>query len=254
MARFCVISYVHNEPFHFPMWMAHYAQIFNPADIYVINNNCSDKSFELVQNQYGFQEIQFKTQFNHDFFLLQGFLQQKLQDLLQKYDGVYVAEADELLFHAKGLLWAGDFYMSIPVDAIRCIGYEPVHDYFGGESSIVEDQPILRQRRLWRDYNYMRKAVFLKKPINYFEHMHTFDESYSICDYQLMLIHTKLIDYKRLFIRNQKTLSEGNFAPRTLETNFGWQNRVANQKDFDKFFKDAVRQSVEIPARYKTLF
>lgn len=236
------------------MWMAHYAQIFDSQDIFVINNNCSDNSFQLVQKKYDFKEIEFKSKFNHDFILLQDFLLQNLSELLETYDGVYVAEADELLFHPDGLIKAADFYMTLPVDAVRCIGYEPVHDFFGGEASIVESQPILRQRKLWRDYHYMRKAVFLKKPISYFEHMHTFDQTYPICDYRLMLIHTKLVDYKRLFVRNQKTLAEGNFAPRTLEINFGWQNRVENQKDFDNFFKDAIKQSVEIPPRYKTLF
>lgn len=233
------------------MWMTHYAQIFSCDNIFVINNNNTDDSFEKTKFNYPFEEIIFSTQFNHDFFAIEDFLFKKMQELLLKYDGVFVAEADELLFHPDGLLNAAEFYMKLPVDVVRCLGYEPVHNFFVGEPSFIQGQPILSQRKLWRDSHYMRKPVFLKKPIRYFHNMHNFDESFSIADYKLTLIHTKMLDYKHLFVRNQKTLSEANFAPQTLDVNFGWQNRIKSQTEFDAFFKTAIQQSVAIPEKYR---
>jgi hypothetical protein len=61
----------------------------------------------------------------------------------------------------------------------------------------------------------------------------------------------KMIDYKKMFIRNQNSLREGNFRPEILATNFGWQNRILSQRDFDNFFKTALARCVEIPKKFK---
>jgi hypothetical protein len=251
--KFCIMTYVHNEPFHFPNWMKWYSSIFYAKDIFVINNNSNDGSFEEVQASYSFNTIKFDTKHNHDFISMQSFLYDQLAEKLKSYAGVFVAECDEILYHPDGLLKAASFYMSLPTEAVRSSGYEPVHDYFGGEPDLDESKPWLAQRAMWQDVYYMRKPVFIKKPIKYFDLMHDYDGKISLSDNRLALIHMKMIDYKKMLERNWKTMAEGNFKPEIHKEKFGWQNRISDQSDFDIYFKDNLARCTPIPKRFKNV-
>ena len=83
--------------------------------------------------------------------------------------------------------------------------------------------------------------------------MHNFDQSFTIMDTQLLLVHLKLIDYKKLYERNQKTLVESNFSPETISENKGWQNRIPNKEEFDKYFTQNLNKTTMIPEKYKII-
>lgn len=251
MSDVAIITYVHNEPFHLDKWLQHYSQSFDGQDIYVIDNNGTDGSIQQAQRKYTFNTLELKTQFNHDFQEIRPFVRSTLDRLFTKYQGIFIAESDEFLHHPQGLVNIARFYRTLPVDAIRCIGYEPVHDYFNGEPAVEQEAPLLQQRRIWREAPWMRKPVYLNKSLDYFAYMQIFDAAHPIADYQLTLVHTKFIDYQLMWERNQKTLAEGNFGPETLQYNMGWQNRIDSQELFDGIWLDAIKNSVPIPDKFK---
>lgn len=249
----CLLSYVHNEPFFFPIFLRYYSQIFEPQDIYIISNNNDYEFMYELQKNYLFTRIDLKTEYNHDFTAIHQEVNKQFAILFAKYKFVFLLECDEILYHSDGLLSACKFYERLPMPAIRCMGFEPVHDYLNGESTIDPSLPLLKQRKLWWDTKYFRKPVCLKQPIDYWYNMHNYDNNYHLIDAKLKLIHLKMIDYDVLWKRNEEALKEGNFSPETLESGKGWQNRICNKLEFDKYFSQALHFCEPIPEEYKNI-
>jgi hypothetical protein len=248
---FCLLTYTSNEHFFFPIWHKYYTQLFDSQDIYIINNNPKDNLVEDLA--LGCNIERFFTGFNQDFYEIFSFVGSKLIPLLEKYKGIYIAESDEILHHPLGLATAAEVYLDKGFDTVRALGYEPIHDFFGGEPQINENLPLLTQRKKWREAPHMRKIVFMAKPIDFYWNMHNFDDKYSFADYQLKNIHLKLIDYAQLHQRNSNAIKEKNFNPEMVEKKFNWQNRIENSGDFDGMFKHAASMSFEIPDRLKNI-
>lgn len=249
----CLLTYVHDEHFFFPIFLKYYTKIFNPEDIFVVENNCENSFIYNYRKKFLFNNFVFNTKFNHDFTAINQELTRLMRILLDQYYSVYLAECDEILYHPNGLIQAAKKYFKWPQKVIRCLGYEPIHDIQNNESALNPDLSLLKQRKLWWDNNYFRKPVFIKEPIDYWNNMHNFDEAYPTIDTQLMLIHLKMIDYDVLYARNQKTLLEGNFHPETLTLKKGWQNRIEKKEQFDSFFTENVCKCVPIPEKYKII-
>lgn len=250
--KFCILTLVQNEDFFLPIWLSYYTKIFSKDDVYVINNNGDDMSFEQAQKNFEFQPLELKTQYNQDLHSAYQFVEDTIKQLLTKYSGVFLAESDEILFHPNGLKDAAYFYLDLPITAIRCCAYDIFHDHLHNEPNIDINKPLLKQRKFWFESPHMRKPVFTKEPIVYKECLHNFDEIYTIADYQLTLIHLKLIDYYKLLERNNKTLQRGNFSPISVEERIGWQNRL-DKDEFDRMFNDKLNQLREIPEKYLSI-
>lgn len=231
--------------------MKYYTKVFNPEDIFVVENNCEHNFIYNYRKIFLFNSFLFNTNFNHEFTAINQELTRLMSDLLKEYHSVYLAECDEILYHPDGLLHAAKKYIKWPQKVIRCLGYEPIHDIQNQESALNPDLPLLKQRKLWWDNYYFRKPVFIKEPIDYWNNMHNFDETYPTIDSQLMLIHLKMIDYDVLYDRNQKTLLEGNFCPNSILLRKGWQNRIEQKHEFNSYFNENINKCVTIPEKYK---
>lgn len=249
----CLLSYTHNEHFFLPIFLRYYSQFFPPEDIYIIENNSSDDFVYDLQRKYLFSRLIHNTQYQNDFISINSKLTETMQLLLSKYKGIYLAESDEIIFHQEGFKKATQSYIRLPFSAIRCLGFEPIHDYTNKEPPIDPFKPLLQQRKLGWDNHYCRKPVFVKHPISYWENMHNFDETYNFIDSKLLLIHLKMIDYDILWDRNQKTITKANFHPDSIITGKGWQNRIENKKEFDNFFSMNLRKCDVIPEKYKNI-
>jgi hypothetical protein len=252
MKKACLLTYTHNESFFFPIWIKYYSAIFDPSDIYVVNHNGTDGTVEREQNKHLFNRIDLQTHYNHDFVLVHDFIQKKSAELLEDYQGIFLAETDEILYHPLGLLEATDFFLSLPVDVVRTLGYEPIHDK-ATENSIVDDVPLLLQRKWWCETTYMRKPAFYKSVIHYWDNMHNYDENYTLIDARFKLIHLKMIDYDVMYNRNCQALSEGNFSPYNLENKVGWQNRIETKEEFDKFYEEYSSNRKKIPEKFRNI-
>ncbi len=244
----CLLSYTSNEDFFFPIWHKYYSKIFNSEDIYIINNNPKNKIVEEIAKSCNIDRLE--TKYNQDFEEIFKNVNIKVEKLLEKYHGIFIAETDEILYHPKGLLSAGNLYIENSQKYMRALGYEPVQDT-NLEQGINTNNPILKQRKNWREASWMRKIVFITRPCDFYYHMHNFDETYPFADYQLTNIHLKFIDYDQLNKRNKITVKEKNFSPETIKNNHGWQNRIESQKQFDDMFRHAFSQSFPIPEKFK---
>lgn len=249
----CLLSYTHDEHFFLPIFLRYYANLFPPEDIYIIENNSSDDLVYDLQKKYLFNRIIHNTQYQNDFVSLDAKLTETMKILLENYKGIYLAESDEILYHFDNFKSATDFYLKLPVPAVRCLGFEPIHDFKNMEPAINPNKPLLEQRKLGWDNHYFRKTVFIKQPISYWENMHNFDETFNLIDSKLLLVHLKMIDYDILWERNKNSLEKGNFHPQTLESCKGWQNRIKNKKDFDNFFTLNLQKCDPIPKKYQNI-
>lgn len=248
--KFCLLTYTSNEDFFFPIWHEYYKKIFNSNDIFIINNNPENDLVEKTAKNCNIENL--RTEFNQDFYEIFNFVQKKSCELLEEYDGIYIAESDEILYHPKGLINIANYYLEIGFDSIRPIGYEPVHDFIN-EKKIDENKPILKQRKNWREAPWMRKIVFVTEPIEFCWNMHNFDERYCLADFGLTNIHLKFIDYEKLKNRNTKAIKKQNFNPKMLENKFNWQNRIESQVEFDNMFNHAISTSTIIPDKFKNI-
>lgn len=254
MKKFCVVTYVHNENFFLPIWLNYYSKIFSPNDIYVIDNNTSDNSITNAKQNFDFNLIDFPTEHNQSLLKLFDFVHSFVFDLLNQYDGIYVAEVDEIIYHPSGLINIANYYSDRNFEAVRCYAYEPIHNYFQDEPEIKFDINFLQQRKFWRHAFSHHKIVFITDKINFLHEMHIFSTAtHSIADYKLSMIHLKFIDYKMLYKRNFNTLLIGNIDPITEKLNYGWQNRINKLSEFDDLFKFALHMSYEIPESFKNI-
>jgi len=254
MKRFALLTYTNNETFFFPIWWKYYRHIFHTKDIYIINHNPDIKDIVQYKTANMANVIPLITEYNYPLRTILNFATELCTELLDKYDGVFIAESDEILHHPNHLLNAAEYYIENKFTSVRCLAYEPVHRYFEGEPDIDLSKSLLVQRGKWREASWMRKVVFISKStIDWSWHMHDFDTHYPIADLMLTNIHLKLIDYNKLKNRNDLTCNKANFDPYTIEHNVGWQNRIEQDVIFNNIFKDAARDAISIPEKFKSI-
>lgn len=246
----CIITYIHDEFYHFPIWLRYYSQIYDSSDIYVIFHN---DRHEYDCGGLQFQKLDLQTEYDHDFISIHSFLKQKCAELFKQYSGIYLAECDEILWHSDGLITRSTYYNELPFTAIRCMAYEVPHRYWSGEPALDLNKPLLAQREFWKENVWQRKPVFFKNVIDYWDNMHNFDEKYTFIDASLVLVHLKTIDYDAMWQRNQKTLEKDKISVQNRENYIGWQNRIEKKCDFDNFFKTHLEGCVSIPEKYKAI-
>jgi hypothetical protein len=246
----CIITYIHDEEYHFPIWIKYYSQFYKQEDIYVIFHNDSN-NYDC--DNLGFNKLFLNTEYDHDFKQIHSFLKNKCSELLNYYNGIYLAECDEILWHPHGLNNRSKYYYYLPFAAIRCMAYEVPHQMYSGEANLDLTKPLLEQRKIWKENIWQRKPVFFKSAIDYWDNMHNFDEKFTFIDASLVLVHLKTIDYQSMWNRNQKTLQNAKISSYNKENCIGWQNRIESKEDFDIFFKTHLEGCVGIPEKYKTI-
>lgn len=246
----CVITYIHNEEFHFPIWLKYYSQHFDKKDIYVLFHN-DTANYDVDYSC--FNKFTLKTEFDHDFESIHSHLKTIIIELLKEYSGIYLAESDEIIWHPSGLSNRSQYYSYLPFQVIRCMAYEVPHQYWSGESPIDVNKPLLEQRSIWKENIWQRKPAYFKTQIDYWTNMHNFDEKYTFIDASLTLVHLKTIDYQTMWDRNQKSIDNLKINQYTKDNYIGWQNRIESREQFDTFFKTHLEGCVVIPEKYKNI-
>lgn len=193
-----VFTIQHNEKVFLPIWLKHYSQFFDPEDIYVISHKTNPEIMEPIKAEFKFQEEKREDGdkfFNHDFLRHTAIHKQKL--LLEKYETVLFAEADEIIIAKDGFL---DKLMdNFQKDFTYCEGYEVIHKP-DEEGAIDLSKPLLQQRKYWGKNHYYDKPLLSKIPLYWVIGFHTLEpdphspeEKKKNMD--LMLIHLKRMDW-----------------------------------------------------------
>jgi hypothetical protein len=234
-----VFTIVKNEKYFLPIWLKYYGQFFDKKDIYVIDNGSTDGSTKDIDVQCIWTPSPFD--FNVKFLLDVATAFQK--NLLEKYDSVLFAEADEIIVPKK----PGRFDLHLKDTPVaRCLGYEVVHAV-GIEPAIKWDKPLLRQRQYWEMKNNFCKPLLSKIPLNWEVGFHDCSPPVPV-DKTLTLIHLRRIDYEH----SKQRLTQRRMWPRPpgQAENMAWQWKL-EMRHFDFWFKETDSGLTPIPEEFK---
>ena len=247
--RLAAFTIAQNEDTFLEIWVKHYSAHIPKEDLYILNHNSTTESSLKVLDkcrQEGINVIpvhRFES-FNHEW--LKNTVEFFQKFLLQNYQAVLFAEADELIFvkpspTAKGLV---DFIMDKlskdddtkpHLKFLRCFGFSIDH-VPSLEAPIDFTKPILEQRKYWRfDYLYC-KALISNVHCYWtlgFHHLHNCEAI--PMDMDLMLLHLHKIDYEACK-KKHKEQAERKWCKLDLEQLRGLQNRTSEGEEFDKWF------------------
>jgi len=194
-----VFTIVRNERLFLPLWLKHYSQHFDAADIYVLDDFSKDGSTQNlnvnvinVESDTGaFDHVKLKdTVIKHQ------------SELLEKYKCVFFAESDELIHHKLGLDYVAQSLLADQTKHwYRVEAYQYMHN---PQVEPVLDllKPIHTQRNYGFLHTVMCKPLISKIPLQYGcgFHAHTGDCSVDGVGTNtisgLYMLHIKMIDFE----------------------------------------------------------
>jgi len=227
-----VFTIVKNEKVFLPIWLKYYSKFFDSENIYVLNHNSTDGSIKenLKKFEFRTETLDNPTSFDHTWLLEQ--VKKKQKELLNIYEYVLFAEADEIILpdYSKfnGL---SEYINKFRKDCISCLGYEIIQ--MRDEMPINLNKTILSQRKFWFRRKRMDKPLLSKIPLDWIEGFHSAANCRETSD-DLYLVHLHRFDYQLALKKNEENLKL-TWSEKDVRKGRGWQNRLLG-KDFDKFF------------------
>ena len=190
--KIAAMTIVKNEEYYLPVWLNYYRQFFSPKDIFVMDNGTDDGSTMNIHANV----IKVISEFSFDCQRLVDMVKAMQRQLLEIYDAVLFAEADEILVPKEH----GRFDQHIKkFKVVRCNGFEVVH-VMGKEPSLDWSRSILQQRGFWFHNPEYCKPLLSKVPLDWEHGFHNCNPEPPI-DPNFVLIHLRRIDYEHSKMR-----------------------------------------------------
>ena len=213
--RVAVIGLFHREFFFIPLWQNYYGKLFGLENLYAIGDLQKDETFKLFSRGVNFINYAHPLFANHSEHV--QLILQVQKELLQKYDVVIFAEADQFFIpDPDKYLNLTDYLYRNTQDYIKVSGWN-VRQNLLEESSYNPNLRVLEQRKYWfKDPGPEDKLVIIRKPM---EHYGT---GFHVCspdtprDPDLFNIHLQKFDFNlcncRFFIKTQTENKHPNFS------------------------------------------
>jgi hypothetical protein len=208
---------VRNEKDYLPILLKYYGQFFDQKDMYVLDHNSTDGSTDNLSCNIKKLDHPFVE---HKWMLdtVKGFQ----KELLENYEVVVFAEADEIVYHVKGLDY---FIENLKEPYGKTEGYDVFQDR--EELSYDPSKTILSQRKYWKHTNLYRKKLIAKQPC------HFWSEGFHDCSNEdispdLYLLHLHHFD-QNIFMRRHEDRKNMAWSPVDVEKKMGiqWQRDPA---------------------------
>jgi hypothetical protein len=152
--------------------------------------------------------------------------------LLGDYEYVVMAEADEFLWHPRGL---GNYIDSLEQDCVTCNGYELIH-MKDVESPFDPSKKILEQRNFWYwDPVYFSKTLITNRVLNWNIGNHRMTSQPKKIDVELLLVHMHKYDYEIVREKHDRC-RKLKWSEETLNTNMAWHYRLESEEHFNNWF------------------
>ncbi len=113
---------VYNEPVLLPIWLRYYSRFFDPADIYVFDNDSTDGSTA----RDGFVRIPARRDRVDAIWTLET-IQALQHELMRTYDVVLVTDVDEIVVPVPQVGSLGEYLDRVDEEWVNCLGYELLH-------------------------------------------------------------------------------------------------------------------------------
>ncbi len=228
--RRAIFTTVRDEAVFLPIWLRYYSRHFSARDIFVFDHGSTDGSVAAAQARFGFQHARVDHPLFNDFPWYTAFVEARQRELLESYDVVAYAEADEILWHPSGLRRYLTFFTR---DAVRATGWNLWHDR-SQEPDLDPARSILSQRRYWFRNPEYDKPLIARVPLRYEFGFHQCAECEEI-DPDLLLLHLHTMDYKVGLQKHERTRSYRDYATESIDHGLGVQGRFVGD-DYAAWF------------------
>lgn len=239
-----VFTLVKNEGTFLPLWLRYYRQFFEDQDIYVLDHQSTDGSTDnlgvsttLVEND---------TVFDVDW--LRHLASDAKNSLLERYDIVIYAEADEFVAAPKLAGGLREYIEKFKGDAVACNGFNVLH-YPDKEPAIDLSRPLMEQRSLWAPHHLTCKPLLSRISLDYGPGCHTSIPQPNI-DPDLYLIHMHQMDIEIAWKASQRW-SKLKWHEKTLKNNWCFQHAFTERQKFEEFFFKFFKDVQDIPPEVK---
>jgi Glycosyl transferase family 2 len=224
-----VVTLVRDEDVFLPIWLRYYRQFFAPQDIYVLDHGGADKLADQFEfTRIPIQQPVFGAEWQREV------IQYHQHDLVDRYDVVLFADADEIVAPDPRSGDLGDYLDSFDQDYVTCQGYEVLHAV-DDEPAFDVTRPVLSQRSSWYRNDVYSKSLLARVPMLW--HLgfhHRFDLKQNI-DPTLYLIHLHRMDYGICLARHQDRAAFPR-AAKDRANDWGYQNRITDPDGFRQWF------------------
>jgi lipopolysaccharide biosynthesis glycosyltransferase len=253
--RRAVQTMVHNEAVFLPIWLRYYSRFFAPDDIYVLDHDSTDRStsgggFVRVPVIHG----------KFDNIWMDETVQGHQRELLDRYDLVLTADADEIVAPDPRRGTLGDYLERFDEEFVNCLGYEVLH-LKDCEPPLDPDRGVLDQRGWWFQNDGYNKPALAMAPTPWEPGRHARADGRFHLDPDLRLIHLHRTDYDIALARHRRWRDRP-WNERDLAEGWGTHNRVAEEEEFERWFYEdsafesrGIRIELEpIPAHWRGVF
>jgi hypothetical protein len=228
--RRAVVTIARNEKVFLPIWWHYYSRFFAPEDIYILDHDSTDGSL----SGGGFVRVPVSHPVV-DWGWHRDMLQQQQHRLLDEYEVVLCTDADEIVAPDPSTGTLGDYIDRLDKDFVNCRGYEILHKK-DDEAPLDVNAPILLvQRSHWFFNPSYSKPLLARVPMHWHGGLHTRVDGQICEDPSLYLIHLHRVDYEICLDRHRQRISIP-WNQRDLDENWGYQNRITEERQFEHWF------------------
>ncbi|MET9633742.1 glycosyltransferase family 2 protein [Lentzea sp. NPDC006480] len=246
-----VFTLVRDEEVFLPIWLRYYSRFFAPQDIHVLDHGGAGR----FADEYGFTRIPvdqpvFGAEWQRDT------IQRHQHELLDRYDVVLFADADEIIAPEPHTGDLGDYLDNFDQDFVTCQGYELLH-LTDSEPAFDPEQPVLAQRGHWYRNEIYSKSLIARAPSLWDLGFHQRLDHRRNPDPLLFLLHLHRMDYG-ICLDRHKNRAAFPRAEKDRALGRGYQNRITDPDGFREWFYGdscggGAIQTEEIPDRWRTV-
>ena len=227
------------------IWLRYYKQYFKNSDIYILNHQSTDGSTDNLD--VNVINVVNEVHFDHKW-LVQT-VQNFQQSLLQKYQVVIFAEADEILYGLNQKL--NDFidtFIASKSHFITCNGYEIIQN-LDTEKSLSNQDSIILNRDYWFKEPNCDKTLVSKIPLEWSVGFHKCNH---INQYNsLYMAHLHRVDLNKMLERHRLRSTKWNLCQEDLKKKWGWHHAIGDKESVLKIFNIHKNDVVKIPIEHK---
>ncbi len=183
-----LLTMVRDEAIFLPLFLRYYSQFFAPEDIYVLDHASTDGSTDGP----GFQRIPVDHPY-HDNVWMNSVIEDAQHELLERYDVVVHADADEIIVPDPDWGSLDDYLLRFDEEWVSCVGRELLHQPVS-EPPLDLSRPVLHQRDTWFANPLYDKPLIAKVPMRWGPGRHRPADGPMNLDPDLYLLHLHRMD------------------------------------------------------------
>jgi len=238
--KFAAFTIVKNESYFLPIWLKYYSRFFQNKDIYVLDHESTDGSTDSL----GVNAVPVHNEFAFDHQWLVETVQNFQKELLDRYECVVFAEADELLYCPSSSL--GDllnrFLSNQSMECLTSVGYEVIQN-LGEEGSLGAGDEVFGNRKYFFRYPLYDKTLISKVPLNWEWGFHRCDKPQNFA-YGSHIMHLHRVDFELMLKRHEERAKRWKLKN---DGAAGVQHRIGDREGVLNYFNKTASPIEKVP-------